>query len=38
LRQAGFIHGSEWFTSMHKVFNDPRFAFSNENKNILVRK
>jgi transcriptional regulator with XRE-family HTH domain len=38
LRQAGFIHGSEWFTSMHKVFNDPRFAFSNENKNIMVRK
>jgi hypothetical protein len=38
LRQAGFIHGSEWFTSMHKVFNDPRFAFSNDNKNILVRK
>jgi hypothetical protein len=38
LRQAGFIHGSEWFTSMHKVFNDPRFAFSNENKNILIRK
>jgi hypothetical protein len=38
LRQAGFIHGSEWFTSMHKVFNDSRFAFSNENKNILVRK
>jgi hypothetical protein len=38
LRKSGFIHGSEWFTSMHKVFNDPRFAFSNENKNILVRK
>jgi hypothetical protein len=38
LRKAGFIHGSEWCTSMHKVFNDPRFAFSNENKNILVRK
>jgi hypothetical protein len=38
LRQAGFIHGSEWFTSMHKVFNDPRFVFSNENKNILIRK
>ena len=38
LREAGFIHGSEWFTGMHKVFNDPRFAFSNENKNILVRK
>jgi hypothetical protein len=38
LRQAGFIHGSEWFTSMHKVFNDTRFSFSNENKNILVRK
>ncbi|MDR0378308.1 MAG: hypothetical protein LBH70_11005, partial [Spirochaetaceae bacterium] len=35
LRQAGFIHGAEWFTSMHKVFNDPRFAFSNGNKNIL---
>ena len=38
LRQAGFIHDSEWFTGMHKVFNDPRFAFSNENKSILVRK
>ena len=38
LLKAGFIHGSEWFTGMHKVFNDPRFAFSNENKNILVRK
>jgi hypothetical protein len=38
LQKAGFIHGSEWFTGMHKVFNDPRFAFSNENKNILVRK
>jgi hypothetical protein len=38
LRKAGFIHGTEWFTSMHKVFNDNRFAFSNENKNILVRK
>jgi hypothetical protein len=37
LRKAGFIHGSEWFTGMHKVFNDPRFVFSNENKNILVR-
>jgi hypothetical protein len=38
LLQAGFIHGSEWFNIMHKVFNDSRFAFSNENKNILVRK
>jgi hypothetical protein len=38
LRKAGFIHDMEWFTGMHKVFNDPRFAFSNENKNILVRK
>jgi len=38
LGKAGFIYGSEWFTGMHKVFNDPRFAFSNENKNILVRK
>jgi hypothetical protein len=38
LRQAGFIHGSEWVASMHKVFNDPRFVFLNENKNILVRK
>jgi hypothetical protein len=37
LRQAGFIHGSEWYTGMHKIFNDPRFAFSNENKSILVR-
>ncbi|MHB9294856.1 hypothetical protein PilKf_00587 [Pillotina sp. SPG140] len=38
LREAGFIHGTAWSTSMHKVFNDHRFAFSNENKNILVRK
>jgi len=38
LGKAGFIYGSEWFTGMHKIFNDPRFAFSNENKNILVRK
>ena len=38
LKKAGFVHGMEWFTGMHKVFDDPRFAFSNENKNILVRK
>jgi hypothetical protein len=38
LQKAGFLHGSEWFTCMHKVFNDTRFAFSNENKLILVRK
>jgi len=37
LRKAGFIRDMEWFTSMHKVFNDPRFAFYNDNKNILVR-
>jgi len=38
LRKAGFIHDMEWFNNMHKVFNDPHFAFSNDNKNILIRK
>jgi ribosomal protein S8 len=38
LVKAGFIQGLEWFNGMHKVFNDPHFAFSNENKSILVRK
>ena len=36
LRKEGFIHGSEWFTGMHKIFNDNRFVFSNNNKNILI--
>jgi hypothetical protein len=38
LREARFIHGLEWYTGMHKIFNDPRFAFSDENRSILVRK
>jgi hypothetical protein len=38
LREAGFINDMEWFTGMHKVFDDQRFVFSNDNKNILVRK
>jgi hypothetical protein len=38
LQKAGFLRGSEWLTGMHRIFNDSRFAFTNENKNILVRK
>jgi hypothetical protein len=38
LRKAGFLNDSEWFTSMPKILNDPRFAFSNDNKMLLIRK
>jgi hypothetical protein len=38
LRKAGFLNDMEWFTSMPKILNDPRFAFTNGNKTILIRK
>jgi hypothetical protein len=37
LRKGRFLHHLEWFSSMHKVFDDPRFAFSDNNTKVYIR-
>jgi transcriptional regulator with XRE-family HTH domain len=37
LRKGGFLHRMEWYTSMHKIFDDPRFVFSDNNTKVYIR-
>jgi transcriptional regulator with XRE-family HTH domain len=37
LREGGFLHHFEWLTRMHKIFDDPRFVFSDNNTKVYIR-